>query len=247
MAGCGWEKLQSSHRQRCWLKNMFNSTSPFVKTHLVAGEKPECKCQQWESTVTTSQDLQHPLLELLQSKTEAWSQVNIPPHKRLSQASGRGKTGPAGPAYLQPPPPSSTSPKSSAPQLSAANPWLIWPKSSFTNVWDFTQFDSESGLSGLVPGEKSVNLLTVECRRTQRWVGVKPEHLLGTLTCCRTLSRGSALTTSSTVSPVSSLLWSVNSKVSGLTRHFWSFPTCEGSSGFHGLQRGNRWQITAQH
>lgn len=67
--------------------------------------------------------------------------------------------------------------------------------------------------------------------------------LPGTLTCCRTLSRGSALTTSSTVSPVSSLLWSVNSKVSGLTRHFWSFPTCEGSSGFHGLQRGNWWQI----
>lgn len=96
-------KLQSSHLEKCWLKNMFNSIHSFVKTHLVAGEKPECKCQQWETTLNTTQDLQHPLLELLQPKTEAWSQVNIPPHKRLSQASGQGKTGPASPAYLQRP------------------------------------------------------------------------------------------------------------------------------------------------
>lgn len=54
------------------------------------------------------------------------------------------------------------------------------------------------------------------------------------LTCCRTLSRGSAWTMSPTVSPVSSLLWSVSSNVSGLTRQRWIFPTCEGRSGFQG-------------
>lgn len=48
------------------------------------------------------------------------------------------------------------------------------------------------------------------------------------LTCCRTLSKGSALARSSTLSPVSSLHCSVKSNVSGLTRHLWSFPTCEG-------------------
>lgn len=48
------------------------------------------------------------------------------------------------------------------------------------------------------------------------------------LTCCRTLSKGSALARSSTHSPVSSLHCSVKSNVSGLTRHLWSFPTCEG-------------------
>lgn len=49
----------------------------------------------------------------------------------------------------------------------------------------------------------------------------------GRLTCCRTVSRGSALRISSTVSPVSSLHSSVRSKESGFTRHLWSFPTCE--------------------
>lgn len=124
--GMGVGKLQSSHLEKCWLKNMFNSISSFVKTHLVAGEKPECKCQQWETTVHTTQDLQHPLLDLLQPKTEAWSQVNIPPHKRLSQASGRGQDRTCK-SCLSPEAPSSTSPKSPAPKLSVANPWLIRP------------------------------------------------------------------------------------------------------------------------
>lgn len=148
--GVGVGKLQSSHLEKSWLKNMFNSISSFVKTHLVAEEKPECKCQQRENAVNTTQDLQHPLLDLLQPKTEVWSQVNIPPHKRLSQASGRGKTGPASPAYLQ-------RPRALAllnPQLlNCQRPTRLFQpsRSTFRTIRAFTQLNTDSDLSGLVP------------------------------------------------------------------------------------------------
>lgn len=171
----GVGKLQSSHLEKSWLKNMFNSISSFVKTHLVAEEKPECKCQQRENTVNTTQDLQHPLLDLLQPKTEVWSQVNIPPHKRLSQASGRGKTGPASPAYLQRPR-----------ALALLNPQLLncqrpTPDSSSRAeaLLEISEPSHSSTPTQTCRGssQKSVNLLTLECLIMQQWVSVKPEHL----------------------------------------------------------------------
>lgn len=104
----GWEYCIQTLLCGGGRKTRLATQAVFVKTRLLTGRHQKAIFWESRSVVTDcwvwgtrSEGL--PLLSVLQPQTEVRSQVNIPPSRCLQHASGRGKTRPATPPYLQMP------------------------------------------------------------------------------------------------------------------------------------------------